>query len=228
MTRAPSLRAHDALPLPPSQPGSVQSAIGEARSTTPLTICLGQSSLDTESKSTPKPRRVPWVKTPRPQARGVCFSESSEASLASAQPGSKNWAPLPRASTWPSPSSSLPLEHCGAPLSLGVGPEAGGAEGACAGAGAGAGVAGGPAGSAPAGLGSSLGDGALSPTSPSSAVPSALTAPPHRRAAATWPNVRSSAADGAPGPRRSAWDRALAAAPDEHVGATAALKAAGG
>src|SRR3954452_22733752 len=174
MTRAPSLRAHDALPLPPSQPGSVQPAIGEARSTTPLTICLGQSSLDSESKSTPKPRRVPWVKTPDPQARGVCFSESSEASLASVQPGSKNWAPLPSASTWPSPSSSLPLEHWGAPLPLGAGPEEGGGEAGCAAAaaGEGAGAAGCAAGSAPlAGFGSSLGDGALSPTSPSSAVP---------------------------------------------------------
>src|SRR3954452_9635924 len=164
MTRAPSLRAHDALPLPPSQPGSVQPAIGEARSTTPLTLCLGQPSVDSESKSTPKPRRVPWVKTPNPQERGVCFSESSEASLASVQPGSKNRAPLPSASTWPSPSSSLPLEHWGAPLPLGVGPEAGGAEAACAGAGDGA--AGATAGRAPpAGLESSLGDGALSPTS---------------------------------------------------------------
>src|SRR5689334_13203442 len=76
---------------------------------------LGQAASLRPSISTAKPTRLPWVTTPVPQAAGSGFSESSVVSLASEQPGSKSGpAPRENASTWPSPSSSTPLEHCGA------------------------------------------------------------------------------------------------------------------
>ena len=48
-----------------------------------------------------------------PHAAATGTSPVSEPSLASVQPGSGRVLPLPRWSTWPSPSSSIPLEHCG-------------------------------------------------------------------------------------------------------------------
>src|SRR3954447_14190335 len=147
--RSPPLPLIDQTPplslQAPSPRAAVQLLLSQlvtagARSTTPLVMALGHDASAVPSTSTAKPTRLPWVTTPSPHAAGMAFSEASVVSAASMHPGSKNVAPAPSASTWPSPSSSMPLEHCDAAGGAGVpppdGPPLGGAGGAGAGAGA--------------------------------------------------------------------------------------------
>src|SRR4051794_18439201 len=229
--RSPPLPVIDQTPplslQAPSPRAAVQLLLSQlvtagARSTTPLVMALGHDASAVPSTSTAKPTRLPWVTTPSPQAAGIAFSDASVVSAASVQPGSKNVAPAPSASIWPSPSSSMPLEHCdaaggaGAPPPDGP-PPLGGAGGAGAGAWAlttATGLAGGV-----------LAAGDRSPRSPSSAAPLASSVPPHSRAARTLPSRARSPAAGPPAPRRSGWPSALAAPPQ--AGAAADVSPAG-
>src|SRR6476659_8813416 len=86
--QTPSCDVHPPLPWPSSHPELSHQVTLGIRSTTPLMMFLGQAASLRPSISTAKPTRLPCVTTPLPHWAGSVFSESSDVSLSSAQPGS--------------------------------------------------------------------------------------------------------------------------------------------